>query len=188
MNNLIIIIPVMIALSGALLWLLFPRRDASASPVSSFRPDLNEALPSPKHYKYFRQIRQALSAADTDYLIKSAPPQVARRALRERRGIALGFLKGLREDFSDLARLGRIIAALSPELSHRQETERLMLTLKFQMLYALIWLRLSTGSMPIEQLGNLTGMVGSLAARMDEAMAQIAALSAGEQISRSLSA
>jgi hypothetical protein len=113
---------------------------------------------------------------------------VAKRALRERRRIALGFLKGLREDFSDLARLGRIIAALSPELSHRQETERLMLTLKFQVLYSLVWLRLSTGSMPIEQLGHLTGMIGSLAARMDEAVAQIAALSAGEQISGSLSA
>jgi hypothetical protein len=55
-------------------------------------------------------------------------------------------------------------------------------------LYALVWLRLSTGSMPIEQLGHLTGMVGSLAARMDEAVAQIAGLSAGEQVSGRLRA
>ena len=77
-----------------------------------------------------------------------------------------------------MRRLGRIIAALSPEVSHEQETERLMLSLKFQILYALVWLRLSTGNLPLQQLESLTGLVGRLATRMDQAMAKVSALSA----------
>ena len=77
-------------------------------------------------------------------------------------------------------RLGQIIAALSPEVSHQQETERLILSLKFQILYTLVWLRLSTGNLPLVQLEHLTELVGRLATRMDEAMAEISALSAGQ--------
>jgi hypothetical protein len=146
----------------------------------SFHPDAINALPTAKHYGHFRQIRQALSTADSHYLMEAAPPHVAKQALRERRAVARRFLRGLHEDFSNLARLGRIIAALSPEVSREQETERLILSLKFQMLYALVWLRLSTGNLPLEQLEHLTGLVGRLATRMDEAMAEISALSAGQ--------
>jgi hypothetical protein len=145
----------------------------------SFPPNGNDALPTAKHFGYFPLIRQALSSADSHYLLENAPPHVAKQALRERRAVARGFLKGLHEDFSNLARLGRIIAALSPEISRQQETERLILSLKFQILYAFVWLRLSTGNLPIEQLEHLTGLVGRLATRMDEAMAEISALSAG---------
>ena len=164
-------------ISGVLAWLLFPRRKSSATPAPSYRPDENEALPSPKHYQYFPQIRRALSAEDSAYLIQSAPPEVAKQALRERRAVARAYLKGLGEDFSDLARLGRVIAALSPEVSRKQETQRLVLDLKFQLLYALIMVRLSTGNLPIEQLESLTGIVGRLATRLDEAMIEIGALS-----------
>jgi hypothetical protein len=128
---------------------------------------------------YFPQIRQALSVADTKYLMENAPPQVAKQALRERRAVALRFLEGLHEDFSNLARLGRIIAALSPVVSRQQETERLILSLKFQVLYALVWLRLSAGNLPLDQLDQLTGLVGRFAKRMDLAMEEINALSAG---------
>ena len=76
--------------------------------------------------------------------------------------------------------LGRIVASLSPEISRQQETERLMLTLKFQVLYSLVLLRLSAGNLPLEQLGLLTGIVERLATRMDTAMAEISALSAGQ--------
>ena len=94
------------------------------------------------------------------------------RRFARRRAVARRFLKGLHEDFSNLAKLGRIIAALSPEVSHEQETERLILSLKFQILYTLVWLRLSTGNLPLQQLEHLTGLVGRLATRMDEAMAE----------------
>ena len=179
MNDLGIAVLLAIALSGVLLWLLIPRHKSSRTPLASFHPDAINAFPAAKHYGYFPQIRQALSTADSRYLIENAPSHVAKQALRERRAVARHFLKGLHEDFSNLARLGRIIAALSPEVSREQETERLILSLKFQIFYTLVWLRLSTGNLPLQQLEHLTGLVGRLAKRMDEAMAEVSALSAG---------
>ncbi|HEX3377127.1 MAG TPA: hypothetical protein VHS29_09730, partial [Candidatus Acidoferrales bacterium] len=57
---------------------------------------------------------------------------------------------------------------------------RLKLTVKFQILYAIVWLRLYTGNLPVEQLERLTGLVSRLSARMDEAMAEISAQAAGQ--------
>jgi hypothetical protein len=178
MNEPSIVIPLAIALSGVLLWLLIPGRKSSrmSTPPSSSL----DTLPTAKHYGYFPQIRQALSEEDAQFLKENASPRVAKQALRERRAVARGFLKGLHEDFSNLARLGRVIAALSPEVTHQQETERLILSLKFQVLYSLVWLRLAAGNLPLEQLEHLTGLVGRLATRMDAVMAEISALSASQ--------
>jgi hypothetical protein len=178
MNEPSIVIPLAIALSGLLLWLLISGRKSSRMGAPSYSS--LDALPTAKHYGYFPQIRQALSEEDARFLVENAPPHVAKQALRERRAVARGYLKGLHEDFSNLARLGRVIAVLSPEVSHRQETERLILSLKFQVLYSLVWLRLAAGNLPLEQLEHLTGLVGRLATRMDAAMAEISALSAGQ--------
>jgi hypothetical protein len=179
MNNLDIVVPLTIAVSGLLFYLLVPKQKSRGAAAPCLPEKENGSLPSARHYAYFPQIRQALSAADSDYLMKNAPPRVSRQALRERRIVARRFLEGLREDFSNLSRLGRIVAALSPEISRQQETERLMLSLKFQFLYTLVWLRLSTGNLPLSQLESLTGLIGRLATRMDEAMTEISALSAG---------
>jgi hypothetical protein len=178
MNDFSIAILLAIALFGVLVWLLIPRHKSSRTAPASFQPDAINALPTARHYGYFPQVRQALSAADSRYLLETAPPHVAKQALRQRRAVARRFLRGLHEDFSNLAKLGRMIAALSPEVSREQETERLILSLKFQILYTLVWLRLSTGTLPLQQLEHLTGLVGRLATRMDEAMAKISALSA----------
>jgi hypothetical protein len=179
MNELSIIIPVSIAVTAVIVWLLIPGRKSLSAAHSHLPSNLNETLPAAKHFLYFPQIRQALSVADAKYLLETAPPEVARQALRERRAVARRFLQGLHEDFSNLARLGRIIAALSPVVSRQQETERLTLSFKFQVLYALVWLRLSTGNLPLEQLDHLAGLVGRLAKRMDLAIEEISALSAG---------
>jgi len=178
MNDLSIAILLAIALCGVLLWHMVSRHKQSRT-AAFFPLNVNDPLLTAKHYRYFPQIRQALSAADSQYLLENAPSSVAKRAIRERRAVARNFLKGLHEDFSNLVRLGRIIAVLSPEVSREQETERLILNLKFQILYALVWLRLSTGNLPLQQLEQLTGLVGRLATRMDEAMTEISALSAG---------
>jgi hypothetical protein len=180
MNDVNIIILLAIVLSGLLFWLLIPRKKSAGQSASPVLSGGMEALPAAKHYAYFPQIRQALSPADSDYLLKNAPTEVARQALRERRVVAQHFLEGLHEDFSNLARLGRIIAALSPEVSHEQETERLILSVKFQILYAFVSLRLSAGNLPLHQLENLTGLVGRLAVQMETAMAAINALSVGQ--------
>jgi hypothetical protein len=187
MNDLTIVVLLALSLSGLLLWLLIPRNPSSQTTATQIPSTVNEVLAAAKHYGYFPQIRQALSVEDTKYLRETAPRHVAKQALRERRAVALRFLEGLHEDFSHLARLGRVIAALSPEISRQQETERLILSLKFQMLYALVWLRLSSGSLPLEQLEHLTGLVGRLATRMNEAISEISAQSLG-QLSRSVDA
>lgn len=178
----IIVILLAVGLSGVLVWLLVPKRmskagnpsvtGAQASPIAPF--------PAAVHYIYFPQVRQALSGADTDFLLESATPEIAKRAIRERRQVARKFLQGLREDFSNLEKLGRMIAALSPEVSREQETQRILLSLKFQLLYSLVVLRLSMGDAPLPQVERLTGLVGQLASRMDAAMGQITALSAGQ--------
>ena len=187
MNDLTIVVLVALSLSGLLLWLLIPRSQSNKTAATQIPSNVNEALAAAKHYGYFPQIRQALSAGDAKYLREHAPRHVAKQALRERRAVALQFLKGLHEDFSNLARLGRVIAALSPEVSREQETERLLLSWKFQMLYALVWLRLSSGNLPLEQIEQLTGLVGRLATRMNEAITEISAQSIG-QLTRSVDA
>jgi hypothetical protein len=180
MSDLSIVIALTLALCAVLVWLLIPRHESSKADATLVRgAGIIQALPSARHYAYFPLIRQALSAADARYLMENAPPQVAEQALRERRVVARKFLRGLHEDFSNLVNLGRTIAALSPEVSHEQERARLMLSLRFQILYALVWLRLSSGNLPLQQLEQLTHLVGRLATRMDEAMTKINALSAG---------
>jgi hypothetical protein len=180
MTDLNIVILLAVFLLGILLWLLIPRSNSAGKGAAHLPSSGEDALPRARHYEYFPQIQQALSAADSQYLLETAPSPVAKQALRERRAVARGFLKGLHEDFSNLARLGRIIATLSPEVSRQQETERLLLSLKFQVFYSLVWLRLATGDLPLRQLAHLTGLVGQLAKRMDEAMTEVSALSAGQ--------
>ena len=80
-----------------------------------------------------------------------------------------------------------MVAALSPVISRKQETERLMLNLRFHVLYVLVWMHLATGRVPLRQIEQLTGLVGRLALRMEQAMAEINALSA-ERLPGSLNA
>lgn len=184
MNELSLVILLVVVLSGILVWLLIPKRKSSRRGVAPLSMGRIDALPAARHFMYFPQIRRALSAEDSQYLLENASARVAKQALRERRAVARRFLQGLHEDFSSLAHLGRIIAALSPEVSRQQETERLVLSLKFQLLYALVWLRLSAGYLPLQQLEHLTLLVGGLAKRMDEAMSEISAVSAGQVASK----
>lgn len=159
---------------GVLFWILPSLRRTPKSSES----DLKMESFLPRHYRYFPQVRQALSSVDNEYLDRVAPREVAQIAHRERRGVARQFLAGLRQDFSNLERLARMVAALSPVISSEQETERLVLGLQFRLLYAWVWMRLSTGRVPLDQLEHLTGLVGRLATRMEQAMSAVGALSA----------
>jgi len=171
-------IPLAVALFVVLLWVLRPgHSSADSTKVSAYNAIVGDW---PAHYRYFPQIRQALSPADDGFLRKNAPAEVSRRVRRERRAIARKFLGGLREDFANLEQIGRMVAALSPALNRELETERLVLSVKFQFLYALVWLRLSSGSLPLQQVEELTGLVGRLALRMEQSMAQINALAASQ--------
>ena len=165
-----------VALLLAVLWLLRPWHRAPKTRPSA--TDLTMERFLPRHYGYFPQVRQALSSIDREYLDKVAPREVAQMAHRERRGVARQFLAGLRQDFSNLERLARMVAALSPVISSEQETERVILGLQFRLLYAWVWLNLSTGHVPLHQLEHLTGLVGRLASHMEQAMDAVGALSA----------
>jgi hypothetical protein len=189
MNEITAYILLAVGFSSILLWLMRPGRNYAKAGRAPAHQTIDEALESvvPHHYRYFPQVRQALSAGDYEYLRKAAPPHVAKKATRERREVARHFLSGLHEDFSKLERLARMVAALSPVVSREQETERLLLGLRFRVLYAMVLLRLSMGRVPLLQIGELTNLVGRLAVRMEQAMADINALSA-ERFPRGLNA
>jgi hypothetical protein len=185
MNEQMVVVSLALSFAVILLWLLRPRQHSAEAGA----PTIDRAIESafPKHYQYFPQIRQALSAGDDRYLRDVAPGHVAQQVLRERRAVARSFLRGLSEDFSSLERLARMVASLSPVVSRRQETERLLLGLRFRLLYALVWLRLFAGRVPLRQVEHLTELIGRLALRMEQAVAEISALSA-DRLTRGLNA
>jgi hypothetical protein len=80
-----------------------------------------------------------------------------------------------------------MVASLSPVISRKQESERILVGIQFRLLYGLVWLHLSTGRMPLGQIEQLTELIGMFALRMEQAMAQISALSA-ERFTREISA
>ena len=60
-----------VAFAALLLWLLLPRRRSAESSGPAIDRAMGNAFP--KHYRYFPQIRQALSARDNQYLREVAP-------------------------------------------------------------------------------------------------------------------
>jgi hypothetical protein len=184
MSEVMIAMTIALPLTALAVWLLLPHRHSAEAGRLMTDGTLESAFP--KHYRFFPQIRRALSAADNDYLLEVAPPRIARQVVRERRAVAKSFLQGLHEDFSKLEMLARMVASLSPVVSREQETERLLLSLRFRLLYALVWLRLSTGSVPLQQFEHLTELVGRLALRMEQAITEVSALSA-DRLPRGLS-
>jgi len=182
-----IVIFAVIALAAVLLlfWLARERRQPPRTGHESSSPPIEELFPL--HCKYLPQIRQALSASDRDYLKQRASSVIRRKSWRERRAVARQFLAGLREDFLKLDRLGRTIAALSPEVSRRLEAERVWLAVRFHALYGIVWLRLGLGGLALPQLAHLADLVGGLAAHLEAAMTALER-NAAQRVSSSLSA
>jgi hypothetical protein len=176
MSELTIVVYLALAFAVLLIVLLRPDRRPRVSGRSLADQKIESMLP--KHYRFFPQIQRALSAEDTAYLREMAPPDVAHQALRERRAIARRFLQGLHTDFAGLEQLARVVASLSPVLSRKQETERLLLGLRFRILYSVVCLKLSLGEIPLREIEQLTGLVGRLALRMEHAMEEVGALAA----------
>src|SRR5882762_1827551 len=128
----IMIMSLALAFFGALLWLLRPRRRASRAGQSPMDLKMEGFLPW--HYRYFPQVRQALSSFDEEYFDSVAHLDVAHSEHHDKRAVAWKFLAGLREDFSNLGWLERMVAALSPVVSSEQETECLIIGMKFRVL------------------------------------------------------
>jgi hypothetical protein len=158
-------------LSLLLLWLVrSPQRD-----FSGMATDKLAALEQTgrRHATYFGVIRQAMSPTEFEFLSERGPARLVRRAHKERRRIALLYLLELREDFSRLLRLARIICVLSPEVRAAHEFERLRLTLRFSWRYRFLLIALRSGFLPLPQLSSLSLIMSGLAARMDTLLQEV---------------
>ena len=159
-----------------LLWLLRERADARRLPEGASKLPIEDLLPL--HCRHFPQVRQALSPADREYLRERASPKIRRQWRAERREVTMQFLAGLHEDFLRLERLGRMVAALAPQVSRKHEFDRVWLGLRFRVLYRVVRLELAAGSISLPQLERLTRLIGSLAAQIEKAMATLEEASA----------
>jgi hypothetical protein len=171
MAGLTIFVILALALLGVLVWLL--RETPQERRLGEAAPKLALEELFPLHCRYFPQVRQALSPADQAYLRERASPRIRRQARAERRRVTRQFLVGLTEDFSRLERLGRTVAALSPQVSRKREAERLWLGLVFRALYRVVLVRLMLGSVSVPQLARLTELIGSFAAQIEAGMAAL---------------
>ena len=127
----------------------------------------------PRHTKYFSVVREALSGSDLNELESRISPATRRRLRVERRTVARGYLRGLREDFLRLERFGRIVAAYSPKVDARQEAERFRLGLRFRVVYVAVSLRVALGFVPVPAFERLTQLVGSLSSRIEASMTSL---------------
>jgi hypothetical protein len=124
----------------------------------------------PRHYRFFPQVRKALTTVDESYLALRADAEAHRRATMVRRRVAMEFLRGLREDYQRFNRLARALTALAPEANPQREMERIRLSIRFRLNWGIVWLRLVVGAAPIEQIQRLSDQVGSLSARLEGAI------------------
>ena len=152
----------------ALGWALRKPRNARNLPTD---PDALEE--GQRHVDYLPQIRQALAAADYDFLSRRASRGALQRVRRDRRGIALAYLSALRGDFQNLLCMASVIAVLSPEVAAAHEFERLRLTTKFAWQYQMIRWKLKAGFAPLPQLDGLSALVSGLGVRMEAALKEL---------------
>jgi hypothetical protein len=174
MNNVMLYFAFGLFVLALLAVLLWPRRARQETGAES--GELSKLAPedlAPRHAKYFPLVRQALSGADLDELGARIPRQMRGKLRSERRKLARSYLEGLREDFTRLERFGRMIAAHSPQVDARQETERVRLGIRFRFVYAVLSLRLAIGQVPVPQFERLTQLVGGLATRIEASMTSL---------------
>lgn len=160
-----------VAIVGSLVWLLFGSQRIASAPTIG---DLQIEKVLPVNCRHFPQISQLLSQEDTQFIRKRAPHHVVNKWRAERRGILRQYLSGLRQDFTHLQRLARLIAALSPEVRKRQEWEWVWLALQFHFSYRMAALKLALGSFSPEALAGLTEMIAGLTSELENRMALIA--------------
>jgi hypothetical protein len=123
----------------------------------------------PVHCRYFPQVRQTLSSDDTAFLSGRASAAVYRRWRKGRRRAGRMYLAGLRQDFARLNRLARHLSVLSPKVRARQESELLLLNLRFQLLYGMAVFRILLGQPAAEDLGRMAALIGGLGSRLEQA-------------------
>ncbi|HKV27491.1 MAG TPA: hypothetical protein VJN90_04370 [Candidatus Acidoferrales bacterium] len=167
----ILIIFISLTILLALFWLLFGSKTQEA--VLSVDSLQIETL-LPVNSRHFAQISQMLKPADFLFMQRRAPHRMAREWRAERRRILGQYLKGLGQDFAQLRRLTRIVAALSPEIRKQQQWEWMWLELQFQISYCMVALKIAVGGLSPERLVRLTELITGLASELDSRISLIA--------------
>lgn len=158
-------------LMTGLVWALWQPRTQTQSSIFRNGRSLNSASERP--VIHLPQIRQVLSAEDFEYVGNHASRESKRRFRKERLRIVRGYLDALRTDFSNLLRMARVIAVLSPQIVAVEEFERLRLTATFRWRYQVIRWRLLAGLVPMAQLEGLSNVVSGLSVRMETAIREL---------------
>jgi len=134
------------------------------------------------HVEFLPQIRQALAKEDDEFLSRAGANPLRRRLRKERRRVALSYLKALHADFEGLLRMAKVIAVLSPELGIGQELERMRLTVTFLWQYRMVQLAFFVGYAPLPEMAALSNFMSGLSVRVGaglKAMGERAALAGG---------
>ncbi|MFI5070900.1 MAG: hypothetical protein ACHP8A_08420 [Terriglobales bacterium] len=152
-----------------LLWLLFGSKTETVPSVDNL--EIEKLLPV--NCRHFSQITQILKKEDQEFMRKRAPDHIEREWRAQRRRILDQYLKGLRQDFSRLERLTRLIAALSPEVRKGQEWEWMRLGLQFHLSYRMVALKISLGGLSPGGLARLTELISGLASDLENRMSLI---------------
>ncbi|HYL86372.1 MAG TPA: hypothetical protein VE263_19260 [Candidatus Angelobacter sp.] len=169
MNSLIFFGSVVVVLLLLLAWAL--RRPGL--PARSAKGPWQLGATGGAHVDFLAQVRQALASEDAEFLQRTSVPGLSKRVRRERRRVALKYLRALRRDFESLLRMAKVIAALSPEIGVGQELERLRLTMIFLWRFRMVQLSLYAGYIPLPQMDALSNLISGLSVRLEAAMKQL---------------
>lgn len=114
---------------------------------------------------------QALAVQDKQFLESRVARDVSERALRARRQYVLEYLTALRRDFRNLNRVARLLAGASHTATAGRELRRLRYALAFESSWLVAWVKVRSGAEPLRQMQNLAGEIGSLASKLESAIA-----------------
>jgi hypothetical protein len=151
-----------------LAWLSFTRRRISTEQRAASRPERDW-----RHVSYLTYINQALGGADIEFLKERGSPALAERVKKERRQMALKYLRALRTDFEKLVDFARLVAVTSPDVKLAHELQGLRLQLGFSYRYHLIYARIALGIAPTNSLANLSDTISALIVRMEAAISEL---------------
>ena len=141
--------------------------------INPEEPEASLAERDSQHISYVTYINQALASTDIQYLETRGSPALAKRVEKERRQLALKYLRALRVDFEKLVDFARVVAVMSPNVELAQELQSFRLQLGFSCRYHLIFARLAMGIAPTDAFANLGNMVGALTLRMEAAISEL---------------
>jgi hypothetical protein len=153
-----------------LAWLSLANR--STKPAETDVSRLERDCP---HISYLGYINRSLVGADIDFLKARGSPALANRVEKERRHIALKYLRALRTDFDKLVDFAKVLAVTSPDVELAQELQSLRLQLSFSCRYQLVRGRLALGIAPGDALANLSNTISALTVRMEAAISELGA-------------